>query len=70
MSDNEMPEEIVRVSYVKLGDAHAIRFTINGVEQSLVLMPRIDPIVFVSSVFKTCMVLADPIGPCVNEEPY
>jgi len=70
MSDHEMPEEIVRVSYIKLGDTHALRFTIDGVEQNLILMPRIEPTVFVASIFKTCMVLADPIGPCINEEPY
>jgi hypothetical protein len=71
MSDNnEMPVELVRLSYICLGESHAIRFTLHGVQQNLVLVPGMDPLDLVSALFKTIMVVADPVGPCVNEEPY
>jgi len=70
MSQDDMPIELVRLSYIKLGDTFAVRFTINGIEQSLILTPQIDQTLLVSSIFKTIMVLADPVGPCINEVPY
>jgi predicted transcriptional regulator len=71
MSDrDEMPIEIVRLSYVRYGDKYGIRFTLDGQEQQLVIVPAIDPIVLISTLFKTIQVLADPVGPCVNDEPY
>lgn len=72
MSDNndEMPIELVNLSYIQLGDSHAIRFTLHGQPQQLILIPHIDPIVLISVLYKSVMVAADPVGPCVNDEPY
>jgi len=68
--DKELPVEIVRLSYIKMGDSHAIRFTIHGVQQNLVLVPGMEPLDLVAALFKTVMVVADPVGPCVNDEAY
>ena len=72
MSDNndEMPVELVRLSYIQLGESFAIRFTLHGVQQNLVLVPGMDPLDLVSALFKTVMTVADPVGPCVNDQPY
>lgn len=71
MSDNnDMPVELVRLSYIKLGESFAIRFTLHGVQQNLVLVPGMDPLDLVSALFKTVMTVSDPVGPCVNDEPY
>lgn len=69
-NDNELPTEIVNMSYIQLGDTFAIRFTLHGVQQQLILVPRIEPIELISVLFKAAMVAADPVGPCVNDEPY
>ena len=69
-NDNEMPVEVVNLSYIRLGDDYAIRFTLHGVPQQLVLVPRIDSIELISVLYKAIMVVADPVGPCVNEQPY
>ncbi len=70
MSNKTVTEELLHVELLRNGNTYGIRFTINGLPQNVLVVPEVDPLELAQAVYKVCLQLADPIGPCVNEEPY
>ena len=65
----EEPVELLKVSYQQIGVSHVLMFVINGQEQLPILVPKCNEFELASCIQKMVNVIADPIGPCINEIP-
>lgn len=70
MSEDIKPKELVGFSLICMDNDYAIRFTINEIQQQLILVPAIDPRSLVESIYKSVILLSDPVGECINEIAY